>query len=135
MSCSGVHCAGCAGGAGVPVVLMTGVFGLAWVAEHLVEVAVVASACGALAVAAVVALVRWCDRREVRHAAKHPLLVTRPDAIPLTVTAAPQVTQGTAVPAVEQHVHFHFDPADRTAAALIRQVLTVAPSAREEIVP
>lgn len=84
MSCSGIHCAGCAGGAAVPVVPLLAAFGLAWVAEHIVEVAVVSAACGALAVAAVVALMRWSDRRDARHAALGPLMVTRaaPAALP-----------------------------------------------------
>ena len=57
---------------------------LAWVAEHLVEVAAVSAACGALAVAAVVALMRWADRRDARRAALGPLMVTRAAATALS---------------------------------------------------
>ena len=74
MSCPGLHCSCCAGGAAVPVVPMLAFCGLAWVAEHLVEVAIVSGTCGVLAVAAVVALMRWQDRRQARHG---PLMVTR----------------------------------------------------------
>mgnify|MGYP001274493330 CR=1 FL=1 len=38
MACSGLHCAGCAGGITVPVVSLAAAFGLAWIAEHLIEV-------------------------------------------------------------------------------------------------
>lgn len=123
MACSGLHCAGCAGGMAVPVVPIAACFGLAWVADHIVEVAVVSAACGALAVAAVVALMRWCDRRQGRRAAGRPIWTVRAEAAGLTAAAAPRVTQGTAAPAIEQHVHFHFDPADREAARIIRTAL------------
>ena len=122
MSCPGLHCAGCAGGASVPVVPLLAVYGLAWVAEHIIEVAIVSASCGVLAVAAVVALMRWADRRDARHAARYRLLVNR-EAPTLTATVTPQVSQGTAAPAIEQHVHFHFDPADREAAPIIRTAL------------
>jgi len=122
MACNGLHCSGCAAGAAIPVWPLAAAYGLAWVAEHLVEVIAVSASCGILAVAAVVALMRWADRRDARHAAHGPLLVTR-EAPALTATVTPQVTQGTRAPAVEQHVHFHFDPADREAARIIRQAL------------
>ncbi|HTQ95004.1 MAG TPA: hypothetical protein VMK84_36470, partial [Streptosporangiaceae bacterium] len=77
MACAGLHCSGCAGGIGVPPVAFAAVFGLAWVTEHLIEVAAVSAACGVLSVAAVVALMRWTGRREARHAAMGPLMVTR----------------------------------------------------------
>jgi len=70
----------------------------------------------------VVALMRWADRRDARLAARGPLMVTRAPAPTLTATVTPQVRQGTP-PAIEQHVHFHFDPADREAARIIRQSL------------
>ncbi len=83
MSCSGLHCAGCGGGAGVPVVALLALEGAAWVAAHVIEVAAVSAACGALAVAAVAALMRWQDRRQAAFAACGPLLITRLDAAPL----------------------------------------------------
>jgi hypothetical protein len=82
VSCSGLHCAGCAGGAAVPAAPLAAVFGLAWVAEHLIEVAVISAACGVLAVAAVVALMRHGARRDARYAERGTLMVTRPDALP-----------------------------------------------------
>jgi hypothetical protein len=83
VSCSGIHCAGCGAGAAVPPVALAGLLGLTWVAGHLIEVAVVSAACGVLSVAAVVALMRWQDRRQAAFAARGPLLITRPDAAPL----------------------------------------------------
>jgi len=124
MACNGLHCSGCAAGAAIPVWPLAAAYGLAWVAEHLVEVIAISATCGVLAVAAVVALMRWTDRRDARHVAERPLLVTREaPASRLTATVTPQVTQGTSAPAVEQHVHFHFDPADREAARIIRQAI------------
>ena len=61
MSCSGLHCAGCAGGVAVPVVPLVAVCGLAWIAEHLIEVVIVSAACGILSLAAVVVLMRWAS--------------------------------------------------------------------------
>jgi hypothetical protein len=83
MSCSGLHCAGCGGGVGVPLVALMTLEGAAWVAAHVIEVAVVSAACGVLAVAVVVRLMRWQDRRQAAFAARGPLLVTRADAAPL----------------------------------------------------
>jgi NADH:ubiquinone oxidoreductase subunit 6 (subunit J) len=93
-----------------------------WVAAHAVEVLAVTALCGAVAVAAVVALMRWGDRRERRHMSERPFLVSRTVA-DLTATVIPQVTQGTPAPAIENHYHIHLDPADREAARLIRQAL------------
>ena len=87
MSCSGIHCAGCGAGAAVPPVALAGLLGLTWVTEHLVMVAVVSAACGVLSVAAVVALMRWQDRRQAAFAACGPLLITRADAAPLPSAA------------------------------------------------
>jgi hypothetical protein len=71
MSCSGLHCAGCGAGASVPPIALAGLLGFTWVAGHIIEVAVVSAACGALAVVAVVALMRWQERREAAYAAAH----------------------------------------------------------------
>lgn len=68
MSCSGLHCSGCVGGMAVPIVPIVAFCGLAWVAEHLVEVVIVSGTCGVLAVAAVVVLMRWAGRRDTRQA-------------------------------------------------------------------
>ena len=124
MACAGLHCSGCAGGISVPPVAFAAIFGFAWVAAHVIEVAAVSAACGVLSVAAVVALMRWADRREARRVAMGPLMVTRAMAAPVvTARVIPQVSQGTAPPAIENHYHVHFDPADREAAAIIRQAL------------
>lgn len=123
MPCPGVHCAGCAGGAAVPVVPLAAAFGLAWVAEHLIEVAIVSAACGVLSVAAVVALMKWGERRDARHAAIWPLLAGREAPAPvLTATVLPQVTEGTAVPAIENRHRIRYDPAGRESARIIRTI-------------
>jgi hypothetical protein len=89
MSCSGLHCAGCAGGVTLPVVPLAAAFGLAWLAEHIVEVAAVCATCGVLAVLIVVVLMRWADRRDARPV---QLWHAREDIAPpvLTATVIPQ---------------------------------------------
>lgn len=127
MICSGLHCAGCAGGMAVPVLPAIACLGAAWVAEHLVEVAIVSAACGTLAVAVVIALMRWCDRRERRHMAGRPLLVTRPAPATLTATVIPQVSQPER-PAIPQVVNFNFYGTGGTMAArVIRQAIPDRP--------
>ena len=119
MACGGLHCAGCAGGAAVPVVPLAAVFGLAWVAEHLIEVVIVSAACAVLAVAAVVALMRWGERRDARHAERWRFMVTREPSRPtLTATVTPQVGR-TAPPAIEQHVHYHYHATGSREAARV----------------
>jgi hypothetical protein len=117
MSCSGLHCAGCGGGAAVPVAALAALEGFTWVAAHVIEVAAVSLACGVLSVAAVVAVVRWQDRRQVAFAARGPLLVTRADAAPL-----PAARQRTALPPPVVNNYFYVaDPA--MAARAARQAL------------
>jgi hypothetical protein len=76
-SCEGLHCPGCQGGGGKAVAVGGGivavVLAVEWVAAHAWEVLAVTTVCGALAVAAVVALMRWADRRKARHAARAPV--------------------------------------------------------------
>ena len=125
MSCSGLHCAGCSAGAAAPVVPLVAVFGVAWVAEYIIEVAIVSAACGVLSVAAVVALMKWGERRDARHAAIWPLLVNREVPAPvLTATVLPQASEGTAAPAIENRYRIRYDPADREAARIIRDAIT-----------
>jgi cobalamin synthase len=118
MNCSGLHCAGCAGGMAVPVVPLLEVYGLAWVAEHIIEVAIVSAACGALAVAAVVAIMRWQDRRQAARAAQGTLFITRADAPPSQLARA-------ARPAIGPVYNFNFyTPAGDAQAAVIRKAIT-----------
>jgi len=123
MSCPGLHCAGCAGGAAIPVWPLAAVYGLAWIAEHIVEVIAVSAACGVLAVAAVVALIRWADRRDARHAARRPLLITRAEVIgPPRRQAAVTSAERPALGFRDLHIHIDGVPsADQ--AAMIRQAL------------
>lgn len=127
MSGYGYHWSKCQGGGTNAVLagggLVVGVVAIEWVATNAVAILAVTAACGALAVAAVVALMRWGDRRERRHMAERPFLVSRPEPAILTATVIPQVSQGTQAPAIENHYHIHFDPADREAARIIRTAL------------
>ena len=130
MSCSGIHCAGCGGGAGVPVIALVALEGAAWVAAHVIVVAVVSAACGALAVAAVAALMRWQDRRQAAICARGTLFVTRMDAAPLPPPARRELP-----PAVNNY-YVITDPG--TAARVIRQAVTktqLPPGGREQGTP
>ena len=121
MSCPGLHCAGCGAGAGVPPLALAAVFGLAWVAEHLVEVIAVSAACGVLAVAAVVVLMRWAGRRDARRAAEWQFRYVR--EVPRSGTRVP--ISGTQRPALGfRDLHIHLDGAPSAEqAAVIRQAL------------
>jgi len=121
MSCSGLHCAGCGGGAGVPLVALLALEGFTWVAAHVIEVAAVSLACGVLSVAAVVALMRWQDRRQAALTARGPLLVTRADAAPLP----PARPRAALPPPVVNNYFYVADPAAVARAA--RQALPARP--------
>ena len=123
MSCPGLHCSGCAAGVSVPPVALAATLGLAWVAEHLIEVAMVSAACGILSVAAVVALMRWTARREAAFGA---VLAARHERPALTATAMPQVTAPT-VQVVEHHHYVHAIPAPDPASAIVRAAITGEP--------
>ena len=116
MSCSGLHCSGCAGGAGVPVAALAALEGFSWVAAHVIAVAAVSVTCAALAVAAVAALMRWQDRRQAAFAARGPLLITRPDAAPL-----PPARHRAELPPAVSNYFYVADPA--MAARAARQAL------------
>lgn len=118
-ACGGLHCAGCASGAGVPVAAFAAVFGVAWVAEHLAEVLAVSAGCGVVAVVFVVAVMRWTDRREARFAA---ILAACREHQALPPPARPQVSAPAARPQLEaggNHLHLHFDGADPAEVAAI----------------
>ena len=115
MSCSGLHCAGCGGGAAVPAAALLALEGFTWVAAHLIEVAAVSLACAVLAVAVVVRLMRWQDRRQAAFAARGPLLVTRADAAPL-----PPARRRGELPPVVNNYFYVADPA--VAARVIRAI-------------
>jgi hypothetical protein len=102
VSCPGLHCAGCGGGAAVPVAGLAAVFGLAWVAENIVMVAAVSAGCAVLSLAAMAVLMRWADRRDAR---RLPLWTAREVAAP-AVKAIPAA----AAPAIELHYHYHAAP-------------------------
>lgn len=88
----------------------------------------------AVLAAAVLAVVRWLIRAQQRREAAFGdrlAMTSRREAPALTVTATPQVT-ATLPPAIEQHVHFHLDPADREALRVIRQALPGEPGHFDE---
>lgn len=126
--CEGLHCPGCGhGGHGGLVVIGGGIVAAAlageWVASHLWELLAVTAVCGALAVAAVAALMRWGDRREARHAAARPFLAMR--AVPEIGTRVPAPVASAGPPALgyrDVHIHLHGVPAAEQAA-VIRQAL------------
>jgi len=105
------------------VLALTAFLGVDWVVTHLVEVAIVSGTCGALAVAAVVALMRWCDRRQVRRAASRSLWSVCSE--PVTGTRVPYSVTSAERPALgfrDLHIHLDGVPvADQ--AAVIRQAL------------
>ena len=123
MACSGLHCSGCAGGVSVPPVAFAAAFGFAWVLNHLIEVAVVSAACGVLAVAAVVALMRWADRRDARRAAATSLWTVRAEVIdtPRQQAAVTPAARPAIAPAVV-NLNFYGLP-DEQQAAVIRRAL------------
>ncbi len=123
MTCAGIHCAGCGAGVSIPPIGLAATLGLAWVAEHLIEVALVSAACGILSVAAVVALMRWTARREAAFAAA---LAARRERPTLTATATPQATAPT-VQVVEHHHYVHAIPAPDPASAIVRAAITGTP--------
>ena len=89
--------------------------GLEWVAQHLAAVAAVSAACGVLSVAAVVALMRWCERRETRAAARTTLWIAR--EVP---AAAPRPERPVIAPVV--NLNFYGVP-EYERAAIIRNAL------------
>jgi len=126
MSGWGYHYGRCHGGGGDAKAvlagggLLAGVLAVEWVAAHAWEVLAVTALCGALAVSAVVALIRWTDRRAAAFAAR---LAARREAATLTAAVIPQVSQP-GRPAIPQVVNFNFyGPDGREAARVIRQAL------------
>lgn len=126
MSNYGFHYGRCHGGGDTKAILaggslLVGALAVEWVAAHAIEVFAVTALCGAAAVAAVIALMRWGDRRERRHMAERPFLVSRAEPATLTATVIPQVTQAER-PAIPQVVNFNFyGTGSTTAARVIRQ--------------
>jgi hypothetical protein len=127
MSGYGYHWSRCSGGGGDAKAilagggLLIGAIAVEWVAAHAWEIVAVTALCGAAAVAAAVALMRWGDRRERRHMAERPFLVSRAEPATLTATVIPQVSQPER-PAIPQVVNFNFYGTGSTMAArVIRQ--------------
>ena len=120
MSCSGLHCAGCGGGVGVPVAALVALEGAAWVAEHLVEVIAVAVTCGVLSLAAAIWLAGWIQRRDARR--WQQIRPAREVPARATATVIPQAATG-AQPAIEQHYHVHHHYAASPEPARVIRVL------------
>jgi hypothetical protein len=122
MKCPGLHCPGCGDGSGQPVLYgggaLAAVLAAEWVTAHAWEVLAVTAACGALAVAAVVALMRWGDRRAARHAIEHPFLITARPVPEITRAGRPYLEASARAaigPAREVHLHLNVMP-DQLAA-------------------
>ena len=123
MSCPGLHCPECAGGgagAGLGIAVLAALEGAEWLAAHLIEVIATGVVCGALAVAAAIALGRWADRRDARIAARWEFRYVReiPAANPTAVPPADRPALGF------RDLHIHLDGAHAAEQAhAIRQAL------------
>jgi hypothetical protein len=122
MSCSGLHCAGCAGGVALPVVPLLELYGAVWLAGHIVEVIVTCAVCGVLAVAAAVALSRWADRRDARRAAAWE---------PRYVRALPAAPRPAIAPVY--NLNFYGVPADERAAVIRNAIEGSEPQLRSRV--
>lgn len=128
MHCSGLHCSGCGVGAGVPPIAFVAAFGVAWVAEHLVIVAATSAVCGALAVAAVVALMRWQDRRQAAFAAQASIWTAREIRTGRSDLPAGNPVSGLtdsvrpAIGPAAVHLHFHGLGDDERAEVIRRAI-------------
>lgn len=109
----------------VPVLPLVAFCGLAWVAEHLIEVAIVSGVCGVLTIAAVVAVMRWQDRRQARHAAQSSLWTAR--KVPGVPAPAVQQAGPVTPPAIVNHygpeLHIYGQDGEEAAARIIRQAI------------
>lgn len=122
MACPGLHCAACGGGAAVPVVPLAAVFGLAWVAEHLIAVALISAGSGVLSVAAVVVLGRWQDRHAAMvWAARGPARAVVPPVVRAPVAAR---LERPAIAPPPQLVVNIFGTASPEQAAAVRSLLS-----------
>ncbi len=91
----------------------------------IVWIAVALGIVTALAVSLLIWRLRGVSVRKARYDAAYTAAFDRyreSRTVTATVTP-PQVSQGTRAPAIENHYHIHFDPADREAARIIRTVL------------
>ena len=118
MSCSGLHCASCGGaGATVPVVALAALGGIGWAVTHLAEVIAMSAACAVLSVAAVVVLSVTTARREAAYGA---VLAVRRET--LAASAAPRAIRQPAAPAIEYHVHHHYEGAGESASPAVHVI-------------
>ncbi len=119
--CEGLHCPGCRDGGGKVALVGLGILVVVvevveWIAGHVWELLAVTTVCGALVIAAVVALFKWADRRDARHGAEKPFLVVR--EAPAAVNSAERPALGF------RDLHIHLDGAPTTEQAqVIRQAL------------
>jgi hypothetical protein len=129
MRCPGLHCEGCGDhgrGGGCAVVVLIGGIAVAvevleWIAAHALELMAITAACVVLAVAAVVALARWGDRREARHATARPFLTAREvPGIGNGPASLPTPAERPALGFRDLHIHLDGLPADEQAAVIRR---------------
>ena len=122
MSCSGLHCAGCGAGVSVPPVAFAAAFGLAWVAEHIIEVGAVSAVCGALAVSVVVWLLRLGERRDALQRDAASIWTVRADALPPPRAAAVGPAGQRAIGPAVINLNFYGEDGEDMAARVIRTI-------------
>ena len=122
MKCPGLHCAGCSDGDGIGQVLAIGAAAVVvvelaeWVFARMWWILGGTAVAFAITVWIVWRLMRWADRREARHTAEHPFLITR--EAPAAITSAGRPALGF------RDLHIHLDGAPSAEqAAVIRQAL------------
>lgn len=106
-------CVQCATGGGAAIfaavfAAVAAIQGLEWVLARIWWIAGSAAVITALAVAAVIPLMRWAERRDAR---RLPLWKVREVPASVTATVIPQAVTG-ARPAIENHFHVHHHYAD-----------------------
>jgi hypothetical protein len=121
---------------GAIVVAIAAVYGMEWALARIWWIVGTAAIIAALAVAAVIPLMRWAERRDAR---RLPLWTVRDAPASVTATVIPQAVPAVQrpelaapVPAIENHYGpvFKFYGADgeAQAARVIRQALTGEPA-------
>ncbi len=124
--CPGLHCPGCGDGDGAVVLygggaVVVAILAVEWIASHAWELLAVTAACGTLAVAAVVWLIRRQERREAVAAVERPYLIERD--VPPAVDPAGHRAIGPSV----INLNFYGVPATQRAE-IIRSAIERNPS-------
>jgi hypothetical protein len=97
-------------------------FGLAWVAEHIIEVGAVSAVCGALAVSVVVWLLRLGERRDALQRDAASIWTVRADALPPPRAAAVGPAGQRAIGPAVINLNFYGEDGEDMAARVIRTI-------------